>query len=198
MAKGGRGVLSISEIDVACGRGSIKIETMTYSTKAIANYFIDLAKKSDDPTRKKLTPMKLQKLVYFAHGWNLGLHHKPLIDEEVQAWRFGPVVNSIYHEFKRFGNDSINGYATDFDVNAPLDDQPAPKISPSDPIVPLLDRIWEVYGKYTGVQLSNATHQPGTPWEKTRTQKGEDKKFVGIPDTTIEHYFSERAAKVIA
>ncbi len=165
---------------------------MPYPSKAIANFFIDLAKKSENPLKRKLTPMKLQKLVYYAHGWNLGLYDQPLIDEEIQAWSFGPVVNSLYHEFKRFGNSSITGYATDFDFNSPINDWPAPKISPNDPVVPLLNRIWDVYGKYTGFQLSNATHQPGTPWYTVWEREGKDKKFVGIPDTEIRNYFAAR------
>jgi uncharacterized phage-associated protein len=83
---------------------------MTYSPLAIANYFIELAKKKD----KFITPMKLQKLVYFAHGWCLALSDEPLIDEKIEAWKYGPVVTSLYHEFKRYGNDGIKEHAVEF------------------------------------------------------------------------------------
>ncbi|QLH42366.1 MAG: DUF4065 domain-containing protein [Coxiellaceae bacterium] len=58
--------------------------------------------------------MKLAKLIYVAHGWSLALNDVPLIDEAVQAWKFGPVIESVYHEFKHFGNDVINSLAIDF------------------------------------------------------------------------------------
>jgi len=44
--------------------------------------------------------MKLQKLVYYAHGWHLALNNEPLIDEQVECWQYGPVISSLFHEFK--------------------------------------------------------------------------------------------------
>jgi len=140
---------------------------MSYESKAIANYFIDLAARE----RKPLTPMKLQKLIYFAHGWNLAIHGKPLIDEQVEAWKFGPVVNTIYHEFKHFGSQPVKGHATDIRLNEAdiLNSHIiTPEINSDDADTKaLLDKVWEIYGQYSAVQLSNATHQPGTPWEQT-------------------------------
>ena len=59
-------------------------EGVPYNAIAVANYFIDKAKADGVP----LTHMKLQKLIYFAHGWHLALYGEPLIDEEIQAWEF--------------------------------------------------------------------------------------------------------------
>ena len=81
---------------------------MAYEAKAIANYFLEKAKAEGN----SLTPMQVQKLVYFAHGWYLGLFGEPLIKESVQAWSYGPVIPSLYQEFKRFGNQGIDELAT--------------------------------------------------------------------------------------
>ena len=75
---------------------------MPYKPKDIADYF--LLKGADDAN---MTPMKLIKLVYIAHGWSLGLYNKTLINEQPQAWKFGPVIPSLYDEFKEFGNKKI-------------------------------------------------------------------------------------------
>ena len=69
----------------------------------IANYFI----KSSFRTGDELTPMKLIKLTYIAHGWHLGLYDSELIDEPVYAWKYGPVVQSIYQDFKWYGDNQI-------------------------------------------------------------------------------------------
>src|SRR5277367_2017193 len=81
---------------------------MPYDSKAVANYFLDRA----DQSGKKLDPMQLLKLVYFAHGWYLADSGAPLIDEMVEAWRYGPVIPSLYHEFKAFGKNPITRKAS--------------------------------------------------------------------------------------
>ncbi|WP_131993555.1 type II toxin-antitoxin system antitoxin SocA domain-containing protein [Dokdonella fugitiva] len=40
--------------------------------------------------------MQLLKLVYLCHAWTLGLLGRPLLREEVQAWRYGPVFPALY------------------------------------------------------------------------------------------------------
>jgi len=51
--------------------------------------------------------MQLIKLVYIAHGWTLGLYNQPLIGKQVEAWTYGPVIPSVYHDFKHYGRDPI-------------------------------------------------------------------------------------------
>lgn len=70
---------------------------MPYSAKAVANEFLHLAKDEG----RSVTPMQLLKLVYFAYGWYWAFADDRLLDERVQAWKYGPVVPSVYHEFER-------------------------------------------------------------------------------------------------
>jgi len=160
----------------------------SYSPLAVANYFLDLAK-----SKNGIDPMKLQKLIYFAHGWNLALYHKPLINEDVQAWEYGPVVQSVYHEFKKFGSDRISELATDFDYDK--NELFTPRIPLTDQgTVALLNKIWEIYGDYSGIQLSHLTHAPDSAWSKARDAKP-GQKFVGIDDKAIEQDFLSKIAK---
>jgi len=156
-----------------------------YSALAVANYFLDLAKANGTG----LNPMKLQKLVYFAHGWHLALYGKPLINEQVEAWDYGPVVSSVYHEFKKFGAGRIDQYGTDFDFSK--NGIVTPRIALDDKrTTALLDKIWEVYGKYSGVQLSNLTHEAGSAWSKAREIAGvEGLRSVGIQNNLIKADF---------
>src|SRR5438093_7141533 len=76
---------------------------MPYGAKAIANYFLELAEVKD----QKIDPMKMQKLVYFAHGWCLALKEAPLITEKIEAWAYGPVIRTLYGAFKDLGSRDI-------------------------------------------------------------------------------------------
>ena len=159
---------------------------MKYSAKAVANKFIDIAKEKGSP----ITPLKLQKLVYFAHGWYLSLTNgQPLIDEKIEAWRYGPVVPSLYHEFKSHGNRAIEMYATALEI-----DQGFRIVTPHLPddknLSAFIDKIWEVYGKFTGIQLSNITHESNTPWDETWGSEGVPKN-TDIDDSVIKKYFDK-------
>src|SRR5260370_3705804 len=80
---------------------------MPHSAKADANEFLELAKKDG----QQLTQMQFQNLVYFAYGWYLAITGQRLIDERVEAWQWGPVIPSIYKEFKRFGSSPVTEQA---------------------------------------------------------------------------------------
>ena len=159
---------------------------MRYSPKSIANYFIDLAKASGEG----VSPMKLQKLVYYAHGWYAGNTGEPLIDEAVEAWQYGPVIPSLYHEFKRFGSSVVACRATDFE-GMELCEVP----SPTEPkIRDFLRHIWDSYGRFTGTKLSEMTHAEGSPWDVT-WKESQGLRGVDIPFERITEHFKNAVEK---
>lgn len=145
-----------------------------YSPKQIANYFL-----VNYSNGQNITPMKLIKLVYIAHGWYLGITDKALIDENPEAWKYGPVIPSLYHQYKSYGNAPIEKH----NGTSALDNNEDEKF---------LDRIWEVYGKYNGIELSAKTHQEDSPWSRVwNTIKNNDFFSLQIPEIFIkEHYKS--------
>ena len=83
---------------------------MAYKGKSIANAFISLAG-SDG-----IDPLKLQKLLYYANGHYLAEHDgTPLINEYFEAWDYGPVIPTVYYEFREYGNNPIRRFACDID-----------------------------------------------------------------------------------
>lgn len=161
-----------------------------YSAKAVANAFLDIAESEG----AKIAPMKMQKLVYIAHGWALGLLSKPFINEEIQAWKYGPVIEDLYHEFKRYGSNYICHKATNMSL-----DQQSLKIVQETPSLAVEDteafqlvkKIWDVYGKFTGPQLSNITHMKDTPWDTVFN--GEHQRV--ITNSVIEQHYKELSKK---
>ncbi len=157
------------------------------NTTAVSNFFIQKAFDAGGT----ISPMKLLKLAYISHGWCLALYEDPLLPEQIQAWQYGPVIPSIYHDVKHYGNTPItNLRSIDFYPNH----YPVVK---DDKVIGLLNKIWEVYGSYSGIDLSNLTHEKGSPWDVVwNEQGGKHQKNTPIPNELIkEFYKKKRGAK---
>lgn len=131
---------------------------MSYALETIANAFIHKAQQEGDTD---LTPMKLLKLVYIAHGWSLGLFNRPLFLEEVEAWKYGPVIRDLYRQVKQYGSSPIQHF---------LPETSNGHIQEVDQA--LIDKVWDVYGHQDGLTLSAITHQDGSPWSETWDDRG--------------------------
>ena len=159
-----------------------------YPAKAVANFFLKRAR------RRRITQMKLHKLLHYAHGWHLGLTDEPLLDERIEAWQYGPVVPSIYCEFKMFGSDPIDRLAREHDLRT-FESAIVPPVSKSDRFAfDLLERVWHVYGKLTAARLSALTHASDSPWTLAK-QADPVGLSVEIPDDVIRSHFKERLSQ---
>jgi uncharacterized phage-associated protein len=165
---------------------------MPFSSAAVANEFLRLSFRDHIP----ITPLKMQKLVYFAHGWHLAITGKPLLREKIQAWQWGPVIPSLYQQFKECGADSIKFPASieimggdHFPANINRESRSGEEIERATKII---ERVWEQYGKFSASDLSTLTHDEGSPWALVP-----DKEDYGaeIPNDTIKDYFVKQASR---
>jgi uncharacterized phage-associated protein len=124
--------------------------------------------------------MQLQKLVYIAHGWQLGLYGRPLVNEPVLAWKYGPVIPSLYREYKSYGSSPI------------ANDVPSKPEGFDPEQEDTIEQVWRGYGKRTGVSLSALTHEPGSPWSITVKSLGLNSDISN--DLIEDHY--KRLAQV--
>lgn len=154
----------------------IKTVYLPYSPITVANTFIDMAKRNN----RLITVMKVEKLVYYAHGWTLALHDKELFHEKIIAEEYGPIIHSIIEEFCRYGLDPIQGYGIEKINNMLLE----PYISTDDPFLPFLEDIWDVYGKYSDIALSNMSCASNSPWDNAK-----NKTPYTIPSQKLKDYF---------
>src|ERR1700761_8773170 len=105
-------------------------------------------------------PMKLQKLVFLAHGWHLHFLHEPLISQQIEAWRYGPVIPELYREFKEFKASPITRVA-------PLGPGTLPLSATQNA---LIASVWHTYREKGGIYLSMLTHEQGSAWEIARRE----------------------------
>ena len=124
-----------------------------------------------------LTPLKLQKLMFYADAWHLALHNSEITPERFQAWVHGPVALSQYHRFKEYKWRPI-----DAELSRP---------NLPDALVKHLDEIIDVFGSETAVSLEIMTHRE-RPWVEARNGLPEDEpcnNFIS-KDTTRDFYRS--------
>ena len=99
-----------------------------------------------------ITPLKLQKLVYYCQGFHLAMFGKELFPETIEAWLHGPVVPDLYHHFKEAGNGIVKAPSQLQDVGLTKDQ------------LELLDEVLETYGQFSAWRLRNMTHEE-LPWK---------------------------------
>jgi uncharacterized phage-associated protein len=153
---------------------------MPYSAIKVANEILQLARMADPP--QSVTPLKLLKLVYIAHGWSLHFFERPLVNEPAQAWQYGPVVPSLYHAVKAYRASPIP-----CDIEGDSDPQ---ELNRDD--AQLIQAVFKSYGHLSGTQLSNMTHTPETPWSRAWNVHGRN---AVIPDESIAQHYAALAQR---
>lgn len=159
---------------------------MAYTPLALANTFL---KRYGD--EGGIEHMKLQKLCFYAYGWWLVDHEKPLLTEGPEVWKFGPVFSSLYSVFSAYGRQPISApkklaFGTTKVIKS--DDGEA---------LDLIDMVWERYGERSSFDLSNETHKEGTPWQVEAARHGYKVPMNHrIPDKLIKQYFVREAKKL--
>jgi uncharacterized phage-associated protein len=141
----------------------------------VAKYFLDKRDEKGAGVDPIYTNMKLQKLVYFAHGYSLAILKEPMIDSEFFAFQYGPIEMDLYESVNSFGSkevEKIKGVS---------------KLDFSHEQIELLDKVDSLYSKYSASQLSDITHRKGSPW----TQVWNLNPFGRIPDDLIKDYFDQ-------
>ncbi len=154
-----------------------------YTPLAVANFFIDQFGGTSG-----IEHMKLQKLVYCAHGWWLAQEgNVALVNEKPEVWKFGPVFPGLYSVLKIFGREPIvspqsKGPFEEPEIIDPLDQNTAR----------LLEWVWRRYGHLSSFALSDLTHKPGTPWHRLATEHSFlVPQGLGIPDSYIAQEFRD-------
>lgn len=125
-----------------------------YKVDNIADYFLSSISEDKGDT---ISPLKLQKLVYYAQAWHYTLFDSPLFNERIEAWVNGPVVPSLYTRFAGVTKHSAINISSlnieDFDFDART--------------LKLLNEVSQIYGEKSGSYLENLTHSE-QPWIKAR------------------------------
>lgn len=153
-----------------------------YDARTVARSIIERASE----LQINITNLKLQKLLYIVHGTMLAAFERPLLNTGFSAWKYGPVVESLYHDLKVFGADSIK--TSDFYI------QQWPRIPKVDEEANhVIDAVLGHFGKKTGASLVEWSHDKNGPWHAAYQDKT---KGTGISNDEIQKFFKEQVVKV--
>lgn len=162
---------------------------MEYTPQHVANFMLERGEADGIP----ITPLKLVKLVYIASGWQLALIGEPLFEESIEAWKHGPVVPSIYHEFKHFKSSPITEKSSDFDLDSL--EFTTPRIPSNDGTTNLiLSKVWAAYKRFSAWDLRNKTHESGGPWSKVYKP---NEPNITLNSGDIQEHYKQRIAEYI-
>lgn len=118
-----------------------------------AEYFIVRAYEEDEDAG--MTNLKLQKLLYYAQSLHLALLDEPLFEEEMQAWRNGPVCPSAYHYYSNYEANQLP-----IPLGEAFSEIP-------DESRDVLEEVWNNFKDYSAEQLSAMSHTEN-PWKTAR------------------------------
>lgn len=163
---------------------------LTVSAAAVANEFISLS--LTEPNLPTLDQMKLQKLVFYAHAWHLAIKQRPLFEEDIEAWPWGPVVRDIYAQTKEYGRSPITSKIQSLVVDDEFDFVfIEPEIN--DPETKeFIKNVWDSHKNFSGVQLSNSTHAEGEPWTVIKEKYTTLDNKPHIPNEVIRTIFEKK------
>lgn len=120
----------------------------------------------------KLTNLQMQKILYLAHMVYMGKHNgEPLVNDEFQSWEYGPVLPSLYHKIKFFGNNPVKDiFFTNNMLDKHIDE------------AKVLKEASEQFKNVSPAYLVGLTHRKDGAWDKTYIK---DAKGIVIPNNEI-------------
>jgi len=128
----------------------------------------------------EVTPLALQKLLYYSQGFYKTFYNEFLFADDCEAWVHGPVYKEIYFKYRDYGYNPIEDKSIEFE-----------NINLTEAEEELLDSIIDNFGCYSAKTLERMAHSE-RPWRFTRKNlKPEEKSNKIIRKDLIADYFKD-------
>ena len=135
------------------------------------------------------TQLKLQKLVYLCFADYLCDTGKALFTDKIYAFKYGPVVDSVYKRYKEYGYKPIDEEKKDINSKN-ISEMPAKSrilfAEGGKKKLLSIEKTLKKYGGLSAADLVDLTHRDNTPWSKSF--KGLGKLYSAMKLDTIKEY----------
>ena len=133
-----------------------------------------------------ITPLALQKILYYIQGFSTYFFDRPIFNDNAEAWVHGPVYREIYDRFSYYRYNPIS--KNEFESYNEINSLNAKEIK-------LIDSVINNFGVYSGKTLEKMTHTT-IPWEEGRKELSEEEYSSNIIDIdTMKDYFTNIGKK---
>lgn len=122
--------------------------TGTYKAMDVAEYIVSKCSRE----HHQISNLQLQKILYYVQRHFLQNMRRALFFDDIEAWRYGPVVSEVYYRFSGFGVMTI--YYSQLNT---------PPIANED--LKVIDEIVEEKRTLNPWSMVDDTHMPGKAWD---------------------------------
>lgn len=127
----------------------------------------------------------------------LALFDRPLLDDRfdrVEAWRYGPVIPSVYHSFKQYKSNRITEKTVimgwdDIEMSPTFE---TPELTDND-AKKVVEMVWKRYHEFSDSELVALTHKDGSPWALCYVPE-ENRP---IPDSFTKLYYQKLISNIL-
>lgn len=164
----GIGLVRIGEILESENIGNIsnigmeEVLCIMYQLAHVVNTVLYRAKQEKMP----VSPMKLQKMVYFLYAEYLYRERDSLFSERFEVWKYGPVLDDVYQAFRAFGSKPVKGFMPDANGKYRLIE-----LESDLGLYNCFESVWRRYSQMTGIELSKITHRQCGAWYSALSNK---------------------------
>ena len=135
----------------------------------VSSYFVMRGVEEKFP----ITQISLQELLHFAQGFHLAYQQECLFADKIYAWKFGPVVRTVFNRHRVFGRQLIT-------PDSPLPICMSGKLPGNREKLPF--------------ELVQLAHKKGSPWHQVyRNYAGQIPNDTEITPEAMLNYFSRYA-----
>lgn len=114
-----------------------------------------------------LNSIKLQKMLYFVHGWYMAITNEILIDEPFYKGQYGPVIPTVVEALKIYNGMPIDDYVSQWNEECSTICPLFVNLKNLPQFESIVNQVWKQYYPLNSIQLSSLASCPESPWEKT-------------------------------
>ena len=114
-----------------------------------------------NPNIEELSQMKVMKLLYYIQAASLSISGKRMFDNDIVAWKYGPVVEAVHRKYSGCRGIVNSNYPI-----TPQDLEDYKELEADEQASSILNSIYDVYGYSSAYDLMRQTHSE-KPWQQT-------------------------------